>query len=358
MSHAKAGDSLGVARLQTILKHCTLRRTKDSTDTDGNKILNLPPRNERIVNLQFSPEEKELYNTHFAAGRQKMTEGDEAGKINLTNILQYILRLRQICDHSVLLSEKDSDDLDADLKASGMMECLDSASAAEGITTNGLSYGRAFTLVNSLKTENSLCCSLCDITFNIPDTPNADDAEDEEYEDKATKAKGKKTKTPLSAYPIVTRCCHLYCEYFRTQNSRRLRLTSCRNAGLSCFQTEVFSDWPKGAADAGGRPCGVCGAGLNLSTDVIGTAPGSRLIADGPEKKVKRKRAITDDFQYSVKMKALQQDLMEYSVVNPHSRNFDPMSADVAEVDEKGEPLITKSIVLCVYPFRWMEPRR
>src|SRR4051812_45734637 len=32
---AKAGNSLGVARLQTILKHCTLRRTKESTNANG-----------------------------------------------------------------------------------------------------------------------------------------------------------------------------------------------------------------------------------------------------------------------------------------------------------------------------------
>jgi hypothetical protein len=45
-------------------------------------------------------------------------------------------------------------------------------------------------------------------------------------------------------------------------------------------------------------------------------------------------------------MIALLNDLMGNSVANPDSDNYDPLSADVAEMDESGQPVVTKSVVL------------
>lgn len=110
---------------------------------------------------------------------------------------------------------------------------------------------------------------------------------------------------------------------------------------------EIWAGWPKGALTAGGRSCGICGAGLDLSSEVIETSPGSRLLIDGPEKaKTKRKRNVGDSFVPSTKLEALVGDLMRFSQQNPQSDNYNPMADEVEELDDKGQPIITKSIVL------------
>lgn len=58
---AKNGDPLGVSRLQLIMRHLALRRTKASVDKDGKPILSLPPNNQKIVHLAFDPAEHAFY---------------------------------------------------------------------------------------------------------------------------------------------------------------------------------------------------------------------------------------------------------------------------------------------------------
>jgi SNF2 family DNA or RNA helicase len=51
---------LAGARAQSILKPILLRRTKDSK-LEGKPLLTLPPKNVELVTLQFSPEERQIY---------------------------------------------------------------------------------------------------------------------------------------------------------------------------------------------------------------------------------------------------------------------------------------------------------
>jgi len=119
--------------------------------------------------------------------------------------------------------------------------------------------------------------------------------------------------------------------------------------GLGCFKKEVFPDWPKNAVNSA-RTCGSCNRALRLGREVIEVSPGSTVLAEGAESKsrAKRRRKVDDDFVYSAKMVALLNDLLQNSVVNPNSENYDPHSAnaEIAEMDETGQPLITKSVVL------------
>ncbi len=52
--------SLGAKRLQTLMKSITLRRTKDQK-INGQPILNIPPKSEKTLFLEFDVKEKELY---------------------------------------------------------------------------------------------------------------------------------------------------------------------------------------------------------------------------------------------------------------------------------------------------------
>ncbi len=61
----KFGQPLGVARLQTIMKCVTLRRTKESKTQNGQKILSLPPRNDELRYLKFDEQEQRIYDKFF-----------------------------------------------------------------------------------------------------------------------------------------------------------------------------------------------------------------------------------------------------------------------------------------------------
>src|ERR1700712_2906927 len=61
----KYGQAIGVARLQTIMKCMTLRRTKESETADGKKILSLPPRRDELRYLKFDTQEKDIYDRFF-----------------------------------------------------------------------------------------------------------------------------------------------------------------------------------------------------------------------------------------------------------------------------------------------------
>jgi SWI/SNF-related matrix-associated actin-dependent regulator of chromatin subfamily A3 len=204
LDYAKAGNSLGVVRLQTILKHCTLRRTKDTTNDDGSKILDLPPRKEVIVTLELGEEERKVYDHHFQQGQRSFRESDDAGKVDVVNILQHILRLRQICDHPTLLESSSAEDLEEEIMADGFMD-VDTAKAS--IERDGLNLRRALAYVGSIKAEEGACCASCQQVFNIADIVK----EDPEADEMPAKGKGKKAKNKVN-YPILLRCCHLYCK--------------------------------------------------------------------------------------------------------------------------------------------------
>ncbi|KAI1116900.1 SNF2 family N-terminal domain-containing protein [Nemania sp. NC0429] len=85
-----------VPKLRVLVDSITLRRLKDKID--------LPPRTDHLIKLDFSPSERRLYQLFeqnaqdkvqvLAAGRERMV----GGKVYI-HILQSILRLRLICAH-------------------------------------------------------------------------------------------------------------------------------------------------------------------------------------------------------------------------------------------------------------------
>ncbi|KAJ3535904.1 hypothetical protein NM688_g6913 [Phlebia brevispora] len=70
----KYGQPLGVARLQTIMKCITLRRTKESKAENGQKILTLPPRRDELRYLKFDQQEQALYDQFFTESKAEFNE--------------------------------------------------------------------------------------------------------------------------------------------------------------------------------------------------------------------------------------------------------------------------------------------
>ncbi|KAL6651979.1 hypothetical protein ACP70R_010904 [Stipagrostis hirtigluma subsp. patula] len=103
----------GYKKLQAILRIVLLRRTKE-TLIDGEPIIKLPPKTIQLNKIDFTKEERVFYLTLEEGSRQKFKAYDAAGTIkeNYANILVLLLRLRQACDHPILLKGQEEDLID------------------------------------------------------------------------------------------------------------------------------------------------------------------------------------------------------------------------------------------------------
>jgi SNF2 family DNA or RNA helicase len=101
----KAGDPSAMRRMTAALSPVLLRRTRDLKDCNGNSIINLPTRHERVVELQFSPEEKEFYDAlrDHSAGEFEVLIRRNALNSSYLQVLALLLRLRQACVHAFLV---------------------------------------------------------------------------------------------------------------------------------------------------------------------------------------------------------------------------------------------------------------
>ncbi|SCV70683.1 BQ2448_3445 [Microbotryum intermedium] len=249
-SLAKVGDPLGVDRLQLIMRHLALRRTKESTDKEGKPILSLPPNKSDLVELQFSPEEHAFYQVHHQRYKHDFAKLEETDSVmkNYCSILQELLRLRQICVHPALVRDSE------DAKIGG-------TDVVESIKQYGISKQRAIPLLLLLRDAGGGQCSECG-TEMLPvggsNDERADEVEDESrMEKRALAKKSRKTAkanvasaatsdaddggggpaAPNELRSVVTRCQHLFCR--------------------PCFISHTYSDWasPKAQDTA---PCSVC----------------------------------------------------------------------------------------------------
>lgn len=192
----KVGNQVGVARLQLVMRCCTLRRTKDSTADDGRKILNLPARKETQVWLDLREDERHAYDMRQKEAKAQVAEFEQEGTLqkNYANVLQQLLRLRQICDHvDLAMLDPVEEDYDGAV--------MDYEVAVNGINHRGLSLARAQSVVCFMKDGEGAACSDCGYDYNdyFPSLEMAD------LEDARSK---KKLPTPL----LLTKCLHVYCK--------------------------------------------------------------------------------------------------------------------------------------------------
>ncbi|KAK2969852.1 hypothetical protein RJ640_030161 [Escallonia rubra] len=94
----------GYRKLQAVLKTFMLRRTK-GTLLDGEPIICLPPKTIELKKVDFTVEERDFYCRLEADSRAQFAEYAAAGTVkqNYVNILLLLLRLRQACDHPLLV---------------------------------------------------------------------------------------------------------------------------------------------------------------------------------------------------------------------------------------------------------------
>ncbi|XVF44603.1 hypothetical protein PTKIN_Ptkin02bG0137500 [Pterospermum kingtungense] len=102
----------GYKKLQAVLKTVMLRRTK-ATLIDGEPIIRLPPKSVNMSKVDFTAEERAFYTQLEADSRSQFKAYAAAGTLNqnYANILLMLLRLRQACDHPLLVKGFNSDSI-------------------------------------------------------------------------------------------------------------------------------------------------------------------------------------------------------------------------------------------------------
>ncbi|KAF5099768.1 hypothetical protein D0Z00_001509 [Geotrichum galactomycetum] len=100
----KYGTPDAMRKLQALLKAILLRRTK-SSKIDGKPILQLPPKEIEVVNSEMDDDEQEFYHALERGAQEKMNKyiTSDTLKMNYSNVLVLLLRLRQACCHPKLI---------------------------------------------------------------------------------------------------------------------------------------------------------------------------------------------------------------------------------------------------------------
>ncbi|XP_004460615.2 helicase-like transcription factor isoform X2 [Dasypus novemcinctus] len=99
------GDEGGLRRLQSLIKNITLRRTKTSK-IKGKPVLELPERKVFIQHITLTDEERKIYQSVKNEGRATIGRYFNEGTVlaHYADVLGLLLRLRQICCHTHLLT--------------------------------------------------------------------------------------------------------------------------------------------------------------------------------------------------------------------------------------------------------------
>ncbi|KAJ6600020.1 SNF2 family N-terminal domain-containing protein [Mycena vulgaris] len=117
------GSGLAMKRLQVVLKHIMLRRTKAQLTS----CLKLPDRIVHLLPCKFNSAEQQFYTalkTNVQTLLRKILAKGENGGRTYMNVLVLLLRLRQACDHPSLVLHNYDDDMDThDVEDDGKPKC-------------------------------------------------------------------------------------------------------------------------------------------------------------------------------------------------------------------------------------------
>ncbi|KAF8153019.1 SNF2 family N-terminal domain-containing protein [Crassisporium funariophilum] len=115
------GASRAMKRLQVVLKQIMLRRRKDQV-LNGKPLIQLPKRTVNVISCEFDPSEEVFYNSLENRMEDVIEKLMEQGKSNYMSVLLLLLRLRQACNHPILVADdykKDADAVDPKAVAKG-----------------------------------------------------------------------------------------------------------------------------------------------------------------------------------------------------------------------------------------------
>lgn len=301
-------DSMALARVQTIMKFVTLRRTKDTPAPNGQgKLLDLPAKFTRVLKLEFDRREMATYNAmrqRYKDDFEQMKASDTL-KYNYATILHEISNLRMTCDHMELVDASVDAKRRKDYATQG---AEDDPWAA--IQRDGLSRERAVRFFELLCSSDEARCRVCDhdladFVDSVPSSPITTSVDE-----------------GARRWPVLTRCAHLFCS------------VCLRKA----FGTMAFDD----PTDDTRAACPECGVSVSPLTDLLQLQPSDVEHASGEILSADKfasesSRPIDQRSGYSSKVKALVEELEYFSKSNPASYIYDPLAPSLEQVAQKVE---------------------
>ena len=89
-----ARDPKAIEIVQVILESILLRREKNMRDSDGKRIVELPPKEDTVETLQFSRAEQKIYDSIFDTAKRSFDQLNAKGLVgkNYTHILAMLMR--------------------------------------------------------------------------------------------------------------------------------------------------------------------------------------------------------------------------------------------------------------------------
>ncbi|KAJ8489879.1 hypothetical protein ONZ45_g13407 [Pleurotus djamor] len=98
-------DPKAIEIVQVILESILLRREKNSKDSDGKPIVDLPPKHVTVEALNFSSLERKLYDSIYITAKKNYDQLNAKGLVtkNYTHILAMLMRLRRAVLHPALV---------------------------------------------------------------------------------------------------------------------------------------------------------------------------------------------------------------------------------------------------------------
>ncbi|KAI0756307.1 SNF2 family N-terminal domain-containing protein [Daedaleopsis nitida] len=168
-----ARDRKAVEVVQIILESVLLRREKDMLDSDGKRIVQLPPKEVTIEHLEFSPLERKIYDSLYSDAKKDFEHLTEKGLVsrNYTHILAMLMRLRRAVLHPnlVLTNNDNAVRSKAAPSSSGTVDIQDLIKRfGEGENTAGDNNVYAEGVLANLGQEEDAECPIC---FDVMETP-------------------------------------------------------------------------------------------------------------------------------------------------------------------------------------------
>ncbi|KAL1386563.1 SNF2 family helicase/ATPase-like protein [Phyllosticta capitalensis] len=207
----KNADPEILPKLRILVDSITLRRQKDK--------INLPPRHDLVVRLDFSIDERQLFDL-FAKDTfrrmQAMTAGRESlAKNDMGHVLKAISRLRLICAHGAeLLSDEDMKIAEG-MTIKGAIEIDEDDDEDEQNKKQALTERQAYSMLNLMRESEIDICGLCD--KQLRSQTSAENSDDEI-------SNSKRDHEDTIGY--MTPCFHLLCSSAECLGTYKERLNA------------------------------------------------------------------------------------------------------------------------------------
>jgi SNF2 family DNA or RNA helicase len=221
MAPFKAGDPQVLDNLRLLVSSITLRRSKDRID--------LPGRSEKLVTLDFSSEERALYDAFAKDANKKvraMTRGsDRLRGRSYAHVLVNITRLRLLCAHGrELLSE---DDMKV-LQGTSYETAIDLGEESDA-ESPPMTKEQIYDTFHLLRESTMDVCSCCSTGIGQLEPPAGNDSDSSDSEDETEDIIG-----------YLTPCLHLVCPGCADKYWNELRNTQTQDNYATCPQCEQY----------------------------------------------------------------------------------------------------------------------